>query len=317
MKTTLSDITKRKFNGLNLPLFFYSYSSNGFPDLVNRMKDSLQYIPMYLLSLYDFKYNLPKELITPDDSRIRIWDSGGYEMLGYSTNYNSSSLEKWDASTYIHTANAIPWNGKDILGSFDTPTESIPIQDQIERAIDLYSKIEGNYFRDLLIHIPYDADPYVLSEMLKPYVNEFHILGVTEKEIAPTWAHGIRFIKQLRSALSTLQTQHYIPIHVFGCLDLKTVIRFALAGADIFDGLTWLRYFFSNGEVLYKQELQYAVPIKQLLNLNIDPKLFMMRHNIQEMERLRSHLVYAINTNNLEKFEIEMSDISKSSDHFN
>ena len=308
MKTILSDIPQRNFNGQNLPLFFYSYSSKGFPDIVNLVRDSLQYIPMYLLSLYDFDNVLSKELITPEDSRIRIWDSGGYEMLVNSSSYISSSLKKWDASSYINTANTIPWNGNDILASYDTPNESISIQDQIERAIDLYSQIEGTYFRNLLIHIPYDTNPHVLLEKLEPYVNEFHILGVTEKEIAPTWVHGVHFIKQLRSVLSAIQTERYIPIHVFGCLDQKTLIRFALAGADFFDGLTWLRYFFSNGEVLYKQEYQYAIPIKQ--SLHIDLKSSMMRHNITEMEKLRSHLVFAINTNNYEKFQIELSDIN-------
>lgn len=307
MKTILPDIKQRRFNDINLPLFFYSYSSNGFPDLIKRMRNSLAYNPKYLLSLYDFEYHLPEGLINSDDSRMRVWDSGGYELLASLSCDNASSSFQWDESTYVRAANSIPWNGYDIVGSFDIPFEDVTIQTQIERAIDLYSRIEGTFFRNLLIHVPFDMNPYNLSDILQPYVNEFHILGVTEKDIAPTWAHGVHFIKRLRKALTTLQTQHYIPIHVFGCFDIKTVVRFTLAGADIFDGLTWLRYFFSNGEVLYKQEYQFAIPISDLLR--IDPKLYMMRNNINEMEELRSHLVYAISTNNLDKFSIELSDI--------
>src|SRR5438876_12306842 len=43
------------------------------------------------------------------------------------------------------------------------------------------------------------------------------------------------------------------PIHIFGSLDTVTTPMYFLAGADIFDGLTWLRFVFHDGYTIYKQ----------------------------------------------------------------
>ena len=315
MNTFQPNTKQQSFKDENLPLFVYSYSSRGFPNLVEHLEDSLFHVPSYLLSLYDYQYIIPPKLILPEDSRIRIWDSGGYETMVCPTCQYSESSKKWNENIYIEAPNRIPWNGFDILVSYDIPYESKCIQQQIERALHLYTKVKGTYTKNLLIHVPYNTDPHALAETLNPYTNEFQILGLTEKEIAPTWAHGIYFINRLRSALSTLNTNQYIPIHIFGCFDFKTVTRFALGGADIFDGLTWLRHLFLNGETLYRRETEYEVPVEQLLTSNID--LSMMLHNVQSMEELRSNLIYAFYTNEMEGFEGEISDISKILSMFN
>ncbi len=283
--------------------------------MIERLEHSLPYVPSYLLSLYDYAYILPAELILAEDSRIRIWDSGGYETTICPTCRSSASSKKWNEKIYIQTANRIPWNGFDVLVSYDMPHESKCVQHQIERALHLYAKVKGTYTRDLLIHVPHNTDPHILAETLKPYTNEFHILGLTEKEIAPTWAHGVYFINRLRSALSALEVERYIPIHIFGCFDLKTVIRFALAGADLFDGLTWLRHLFLNGETLYRREIEYVVPIEQLLTADIE--LSMILHNIQDMEQARSDLAYAIYANDMAGLEKEMSEIYEIIRYFN
>ena len=43
------------------------------------------------------------------------------------------------------------------------------------------------------------------------------------------------------------------PIHIFGSLDPVTTPLYFIAGADIFDGLSWLRYTFSNGDAYYME----------------------------------------------------------------
>ena len=308
MKIPQSDMEQLSFNSENRPLFVYSYSSRGFSDLNNRLKHSFPHVPSYLLSLYDYEYIIPPEFISTADSRIRIWDSGGYEAMVCPT-CESSMSKTWDENAYVQTANRIPWNGLDVLVNYDTPSDPGCIQQQIEKALDLYTKVKGAYTRDLLIHVPDNTDPYILAETLVPYANEFQILGLTEKEIAPTWAHGVYFINRLRTALSALCTNRYIPIHVFGCFDLKTVVRFVLAGADIFDGLTWLRYLFLNGDILYQREIEYAMPIEQLLTADFG--LSMVLHNVRDMEQLCSDLTYAIYTDDMEKFEKERSDINR------
>ena len=313
MKILESDVKRRSFDGENLPLFVYSYASRGFPDLISLVQCTLPHVPSYLLSLYDYE-DIPSELVSADDPRFRIWDSGGYEAMVCPTCRNAVNAKKWDEDSYTDTANQIPWNGRDVLVSYDTPCKPQCIQQQVESALHLYTKVKGDYSKDLLIHLVDDTTPHVLAETLRPYKNDFQILGLTEKEIAPTWVHGVRFIHRLRLALSTLGTDQYIPIHVFGCFDSKTVARFALAGADIFDGLTWLRYLFLNGDVLYQREFEFAIPVEQLLTADLE--LSRMLHNVRGMEQLRNDLTYAIYTNDMEAFEIEILNISEGLKHF-
>jgi hypothetical protein len=42
-----------------------------------------------------------------------------------------------------------------------------------------------------------------------------------------------------------------IPIHIFGSLDTVTTPLYYFAGADIFDGLSWLRFVYHDGNTAY------------------------------------------------------------------
>jgi hypothetical protein len=59
-------------------------------------------------------------------------------------------------------------------------------------------------------------------------------------------------IARLRMGLRRIGLE--TPIHVFGSLDTITTLFYFVAGADIFDGLTWLRYAFKNGQTVYRQD---------------------------------------------------------------
>lgn len=320
MRTLKFDTKSQSLYEESLPLFVYSYSSRGFPDFIDRLRYSLSYVPAYLLSLYDYEYVIPPKLICADDQRVRIFDSGCYETQveegSSSVCLGRAGSKKWNEYTYIQVANRIPFNALDVLVSYDNIHNIGSIQEQIEQALDLYAKVQGTYIRDLLIHLSSGTDPCVLAETLAAYTSEFQILGLIEKEIAPTWAHGVYFIRRLRSALLSLDTEQYIPIHVFGCLEPKTVIRFTLAGADIFDSLTWLRYLFMNQSTLYKREIEYTMDIGQLSTAS-NLELSIILHNIEYMEQLRSNLIYAISTNDMDKFNKEILDINDVLKHFN
>ena len=45
------------------------------------------------------------------------------------------------------------------------------------------------------------------------------------------------------------------PIHIFGALDPLSVCLYYIAGAEIFDGLTWLRYAYNDGLCIYTHNL--------------------------------------------------------------
>ena len=110
--------------------------------------------------------------------------------------------------------------------------------------------------------------------------------------MASSWYTGIRFIKELRRELAN-EIDLYIPIHLFGCFDPKSLIYFFLSGADIFDGLTWLRYFIYGNTTMYVREYESYLSYNQRIGLR-HLKLSIIKNNINELNRLRKDLTYTI-----------------------
>jgi hypothetical protein len=245
-------------------------------------------------------------------SHIRIWDSGGYEtnLYGeYGDRDDWRSDYPWDENLYVETAKTISWNGKDILVSFDSNSATDSIQGQIENAIRLYEQIPGDYLRDILLHFDSFPDPKTVANSIKPFVSEFHILGLTEKEIAPTWVHGARFIKALKQEMLNIGIDDRLPLHVFGCLDPKSIVHFSLAGAHIFDGLSWLRHFFSSNTTFYRREFEFSVSPLSLLRSPTNLGYSLLANNIGNLEKLTADLAYAIAVNDFELFKAEQAAV--------
>jgi hypothetical protein len=83
-------------------------------------------------------------------------------------------------------------------------------------------------------------------------LSPFQAIGVTEKEVGKSILDRMINIARLRRELCRVGLN--TPIHVFGSLDSITTLFYFVAGADIFDGLTWLRYAFKDGHTLYRQD---------------------------------------------------------------
>ncbi len=142
---------------------------------------------------------------------------------------------------------------------------------------------------------------------IKKYEGCFDILGFTEKEVAYTWHKGIHFLNEMRNCLAA-EFSEYIPIHLFGCFDPKSIIYFCLSGADIFDGLSWLRYFVRGRQTLYTREYEAFIPLSLQSELDFyRPEI--MANNIVEFSRLRNDLSYAILTDEFGEFRSEIKHI--------
>lgn len=279
------------------PLIAYSFSSRGFPDVVQRVQQLLPSIgSAFLLSLFDMWYlDELSQLITTTDTRVRIWDSGGYETK-FSDDVSSvisavPNASYWELEHYIEAAGRIPWNGNDILVSFDN-TPPLPVEQQLEIAFKGYEKIKGNYLRDVLLHIPENYSIKTLVSELAPHLSEIDIIGFTEKEIAPTWIQGIDFIHCFKQELQR-QDLHLPPIHLFGCLDPKSLIYFALTGVSVFDGLSWLRYFFHNRTTLYRREFEFLGDF-QGFRPTQDIDIAICLHNMNEIQQLHADLNFQL-----------------------
>jgi hypothetical protein len=139
-----------------------------------------------------------------------------------------------------------------VLISYDHPKERLPIKAQIERAKAMASNRNG-FLREILLK-PETATQTLLQmpDIIQNVhgLADFDVIGLTEKEAGHSILDRMKSIAQLRLALSKAGLE--IPIHVFGSLDTVTTPMYFLAGADIFDGLTWLRFAYHQGNTVYK-----------------------------------------------------------------
>ena len=78
----------------------------------------------------------------------------------------------------------------------------------------------------------------------------FDVIGVTEREVGESILDRLQALTELRERLYRVDVD--APIHVFGGLDpLYTPLYFA-AGAEVFDGLGWLRYAYREGVAMHR-----------------------------------------------------------------
>jgi hypothetical protein len=126
-----------------------------------------------------------------------------------------------------------------------------PVPDQIRLARELFRR-HTQHASDFLCKPPSPDHAVIDIQGLAANadgLNQFSILGLTEKELGNSLRERCSNLLSLRSALSARGID--IPIHVFGCLEPDLVIAYFLCGADIFDGLSWNRYSFKNGLPIY------------------------------------------------------------------
>lgn len=125
-----------------------------------------------------------------------------------------------------------------------------------------------------------------LSRATAADLRAFNVVGVTEKELGESITKRLCAVAQLRALLDDANVE--APIHVFGGLDpLMTPLYFA-AGAEIFDGLSWLRYAFSDGAAISRESLP-------LLDGHFDKKISrsvadVQLHNLDEIRDLSREL---------------------------
>ena len=81
-------------------------------------------------------------------------------------------------------------------------------------------------------------------------LGNFDIIGLTEDELGNSVLKRMRNVANIRLAMDDAGIN--TPIHVYGSLDPLTSVLYFLSGAELFDGLTWLRYGYSDGSACYR-----------------------------------------------------------------
>ncbi|AQQ05675.1 hypothetical protein B0E33_20635 [Roseibium algicola] len=238
------------------PLLVPSFSSKGFPDVSKIIEYSTEMIEgSMLVSAYDLHY----EKIKPpfDFASLLFLDSGGYEASKDAelSDYGDKEHIPQEWSQEMHEAVLAGWAPSipSIIISYDHPKEKLPIREQIRRAENM-APGRTDVMREILLKPETETQTLIRLESIIENIHgfaNFSAIGVTEKEIGNSVLTRMQNIARFRLALDKAGIE--VPLHIFGSLDTVTTPLYFLAGADIFDGLTWLRFAFHQGQTLYKQ----------------------------------------------------------------
>jgi hypothetical protein len=247
-------------------------------------------------------------------------DSGGYEA---SKDKDLSDIGDGDHSPKewtreMHEATLAVWKSPvpSVLISFDSPNEKLPLDEQIKRARSMASSQPG-FLREILLK---PEKPSQIRLHMKDILSRIHdlavfdIIGVTEKEVGNSLIDRMKNIAILRKALTKAGLE--TPIHVFGSLDTITTPLYFLAGADIFDGLTWLRYAYHEGNTIYKQNfgaLKFGPSVNaDLVNLRCwNSNYYYMKDMESEMRRFLNGNDFGVFQFNSEVFRKSLQTVTE------
>jgi hypothetical protein len=264
---------------LQTPLFVFSFSSKGFrfkkkkkkknpeenpeeySEVVDLVKSASEYLSdTVLLSAYDLKYYFPepkkmrKAGFVP---KLVFLDSGGYETIedhDMAEAYKYPvSINEWNKDDHEKVINSWPEYLPAVIISYDHGNETRrTFKQQVKNAKILFSKYPG-HLNNFLIKPNKKRTMLNIQEIVDNamMLKDFNIIGMAEKELGESIVDRMKNIKAVRSALDSHKIS--APIHIFGNLDPLTSIMYFLAGAEIFDGLSWLRFGFHEGRAHYVQ----------------------------------------------------------------
>lgn len=244
------------------------------------------------------------------DTRMVIFDSGGYEVSSElpedNLYFNYPGILKWNEEMYVNCANKYVLSNS-ILVSYDR--SDLDISDQFKMANLLYNDINKEFKRDYLIKNVNHIKIGELIENIKENLDIIDFIGFTEKDFKNIYS-ATSFIYKVRSKLNLLNK--YVPIHIFGCMEPRSIKPLFLAGADIFDGISWLRYSLNNGYACHRKEYERNAIMENIIELNSqDIQKEMYKDNVLSIETMSSDLAYMIGVGDLEGLEEDIYLIFK------
>ena len=283
---------------LKTPVLIPSFSSKGFGKAEGRSEvhdlfEAAQEVvtDAMLVSAYDIHHghlSLPERAVP----EIVFVDSGGYETSAVqdlsSPFVYEPQREEWTRDLHYETLAKWPSHIPAVFVSFDSTDEPLSIADQLARAIPLTE--EFRHQMHAFLAKPDPSQPLIDVAALLGRAREisrFSVLGVTEKEIGDSFIARMRTIAELRMGLDQ-RGLDALPIHVFGSLDPSTVCLYFAAGAELFDGLTWLRYAYSLDVAMYRHNA--ALLHDMLTQRDSRVRAWAMANNMGQLEALRNKL---------------------------
>jgi hypothetical protein len=214
------------------------------------IKDSI------LVSAYDlFHSHLRKPERFFAEKEMIFIDSGGYELgPGFDPTepiHLFTPKKKFSREDYVHVLGNLSEDFPFAVANFDWGTRRKPLQEQIVAGQKLFNKFP-DFLSDFIVK-PVGDERYVDIDDVIRHVAKFrafHILGVAEKDLGKDLIERLKAVAKLRLAMDREEVT--IPIHVWGGLDPLFTPLYFFAGAEIFDGISWLRYAYIDGVAMYR-----------------------------------------------------------------
>lgn len=271
------------------PLLIPSFSSRGFPTLKTMYERLREHTTdSSLVSAYDIHHgNLsPEEIYS---SEVLFIDSGGFECgtsddLSDLYNLSGHKPKPWTAVEHAKVLRELKPLSSLVVVNFDMRG---PIDQQIGNARELFNSLPREYMTDFLVKPETkDANYVPISSLGKHWEDlaDFDVIGITEKELGSSFLARCKNLVALRRDLSYHDIN--VPIHIFGGLDPLSVIAYFLCGADVFDGLSWLRLAYRNGIALYYNS--YALVEGQWTRTNHQVHVKASLDNLEHLSRTQA-----------------------------
>ncbi|WYQ42427.1 hypothetical protein NST67_21085 [Bacillus sp. FSL W7-1321] len=306
MNQHLAKVRSIKTINYETPILVPSFSSKGFPhvkELHNYLKEKLTEVS--LVSAYDLHYRY-LELDQIYESDILIIDSGGYERnqeYDISDIYNSFyTAKEWNEDLYKKQIGMLRPVTDILLVNFDYQ-EAYPLEEQIRLAQKHFDSFP-NFASDFLCK-PTSTDALTIdinsltkcTHLLSP----FDVVGFTEKELGNSIFERASNIYKIRKGLEKAGLD--TPIHIFGCVDPLSITLYFLCGADIFDGLSWLRFSFQKDSPTYLSH--YALKHGFWDRSDNEVKTIGYIENLEILTSLKNRLITFAQSSDWDKLNLE------------
>lgn len=271
------------------PLLAPSFSSRGFPD-IGAIIDALRVDVggLCLVSAFD----LAHEHAPPDFEALAdivVIDSGLYEAspaaVAVDAYLPTASNRAWTRDAYrafLVAAAPRMSTTNTIVVSYDSYA---PLNEQVEHARADFANASGAAF-DFLLKPEVEGQIHGPWAVTGSHLAGFDIIGVTERELGRSALARCRALLSLRAALSTAGLD--TPIHVFGSITPAAVTAYFLCGADIFDGLNWLRVGFDDAWAGALSEFAVAHGLGTFDDTAVQLELW--RRNLRALQRTQGAL---------------------------
>ena len=288
---------------LQLPCFFPSVSSvktNLSPvDYVELLVGA--HYPLFLVSAYDIAHCTEDQHLRLDTALMKSKERGDVILMD-SGNYESfwKADKDWQPDSFHEIAGSSPHHLSFCYDNQQPPSTSESIAENVVAGVIRDQKHASETVAPI-IH----GDTALLPDAALRTAEQLYplLLAVPERELGEGILERCRTVRKIREALNALDV--YCPIHLLGTGNPLSIIAYALAGADSFDGLEWCQTVVDHetGRLLHFQQwdlIRYQTEWGQCPELPYIQSVLM--HNLDFYREFMANLCEAIHFGDAESF---------------